>query len=92
MVAPGKASLALEAVTPPAEVIAASEAIARAARLDVGGVEYLVDDRDGTVRFYDINALSNFVADPVRVLGFDPHETLIDFLVDEIAAHARIAA
>jgi hypothetical protein len=92
MVAPGKASLALEAVTPPPEVIAASEAIARAARLDVGGVEYLVDDRDGAVRFYDVNALSNFVADPVRVLGFDPHDNLIDFLSEEIAAQGRVAA
>jgi hypothetical protein len=92
MVAPGKASLALEAVTPSPEVIAASEAIARAARLDVGGVEYLVDDRDGAVRFYDVNALSNFVADPVRVLGFDPHDNLIDFLSEEIAAQGRVAA
>ena len=84
MVAPGKASLALEAVTPPAEVIAASEAIARAARLDVGGVEYLVDDRDGEVKFYDINALSNFVAKPLEVLGWDPHDRLVDNLEQAI--------
>jgi hypothetical protein len=79
-------------VTPPAEVIAAAEAIARAAQLEVGGVEYLVDDRDGAVRFYDINALSNFVADPVRVLGFDPHENLLDYLVEAVASQRRIAA
>jgi hypothetical protein len=24
--------------------------------------------------YYDINALSNFVADATRVIGFDPHE------------------
>src|SRR5688572_31847543 len=41
-----------------------AERIARAARLDVGGIEYLIDDRDGQARFYDINALSNFVAKP----------------------------
>lgn len=92
MAAPGRASLAIEAVTPPAEVIAAAEAIARAAQLEVGGVEYLVDDRDGAVRFYDINALSNFVADPVRVLGFDPHENLLDYLVEAVASQRRIAA
>ena len=46
----------------------------------------LVDDRDGSVKFYDINALSNFVADPVTVLGFDPHDALIDCLVDRITA------
>ena len=86
MIAPSKASIQIEAVTPPAEVIAAAERIAQASQIDVGGVEYLVDDRDGTVKFYDINALSNFVADPVRVLGFDPHDRLIDYLVEQIAA------
>ena len=92
LVAPGKPSIAIEAVTPPAEVIAATEAIARAARMDVGGVEYLVDDRDGSVKFYDINALSNFVADPVAVLGFDPHDNLIDYLNGEIAGRRKAAA
>lgn len=88
MIAPGKASLQIEGVTPPAEVIAAAEAIARAANIDVGGVEYLVDDRDGSVKFYDINALSNFVADPVAVVGFDPHDTLIDYLVERLGKAA----
>jgi len=92
MAEPGKASLALEAVVPPPEVIAAVEAIAQAARIEVGGVEYLIDDRDGSVRFYDVNALSNFVADPERVLGFDPHTNLIDFLVEGIAFQRRLAA
>lgn len=59
----------------------AAEAIAHAAGLDVGGVELLVDDRDGTPRFYDINALSNFVAGPLDVLGWDPHDRLVERLV-----------
>ena len=92
MVEPGKASLALEAVTPPPEVIAAAEAIVQAARIDVGGVEYLVDDRDGSVKFYDVNALSNFVADPLSVLGFDPHDNLIDYLVEQIGFAKQKAA
>ncbi|OYY90221.1 MAG: alpha-L-glutamate ligase [Sphingomonas sp. 28-66-16] len=66
-------------------LIAAAEAIAAAAGLDVGGIEVMIDDRDGTPRFYDINALSNFVARPLDVLGWDPHERLIDYLEDEIA-------
>ena len=70
----------MAAVTPPAELIEAAEKIARAAGLAVGGVEYLIDDRDGTPRFYDINALSNFVAKPLDVLGWDPHDRLVDFL------------
>ncbi|WP_353203224.1 alpha-L-glutamate ligase [Sphingomonas sp.] len=62
----------------------AAEAIARAANLDVGGIEVLIDDRNGTPRFYDINALSNFVAKPVDVLGYDPHDALVDYLIARI--------
>ena len=40
----------------------------------------MIDDRDGRARFYDLNALSNFVANPRQVLGFDPHDNLADFL------------
>ncbi len=71
---------------PPAELIAASEAIAAGAGLDVGGVEFVIDDRDGTARFYDINALSNFVANPLDVLGWDPHDRLVDFIQHKIDA------
>ena len=59
----------------------AAEAIAGAARLDVGGIEVMIDDRDGVPRFYDINALSNFVAKPLDVLGWDPHDRLVDYLI-----------
>jgi glutathione synthase/RimK-type ligase-like ATP-grasp enzyme len=77
----GKAGLAVEPYTPPRDVIGQVERIAHAARLDVGGIEYLESARDGHLYFYDINALSNFVADPVRVVGFDPTERLVDALV-----------
>jgi len=70
----------MAAVTPPAELIGACERIAQAAGLAVGGIEYLIDDRDGTPRFYDINALSNFVAKPLDVLGWDPHDRLVEHL------------
>jgi len=78
-----KAGLRVEACTPPAEIIEAVERIAAAAGLDLGGVEYMTDDRDGSNYFYDINALSNFVADAPRVVGFDPHARLVDFLLEE---------
>lgn len=71
----------VEAFAPPREIISQVERIAQHARLDVGGIEYLIDDRDGAVLFYDVNALSNFVADPVRVVGFDPFERLVSYLV-----------
>lgn len=75
-----KNGLRVEAAHPSAEVIAQVERIARASRLDVGGIELLVDDRDGRHYFYDINALSNFVADAPNVIGFDPFVRLVDYL------------
>jgi hypothetical protein len=70
----------VEAYTPPDELIVSAELISRAAQIDVGGIEYLESSRDGAVYFYDINALSNFVADPVKVIGFDPTINLVDAL------------
>ncbi len=72
--------ISMKAVEPAPELVAAVEKIARAMDLDVGGIEVMIDDRDGVPRFYDINALSNFVAQPLDVLGWDPHEKLIDWL------------
>ncbi|MEO8927113.1 MAG: alpha-L-glutamate ligase [Caulobacteraceae bacterium] len=80
----GRPPVAITQAEVPESLIAAAEAIAKAARLDVGGIEYLIDERDGSARFYDINALSNFVAGPLEVLGWDPHERLADFLQDVI--------
>ena len=57
--------------------------LVRAAHIDVGGVEYLIDARDGQLYYYDINALSNFVADAPRVVGFDPFARLVDYLLHE---------
>ena len=75
-----KNGLRVEAYDPPAEIRTQILAIAARAKLDVGGVEYLIDDRDGRPYVYDINALSNFVADGPRVVGFDPFERLVDYL------------
>lgn len=73
--------LRVEAYTPPIEIIHSVEMIVRAARIDVGGVEYMIDERDGRLYFYDINALSNFVADAPNVIGFDPFVNLVDYLL-----------
>jgi glutathione synthase/RimK-type ligase-like ATP-grasp enzyme len=54
------------------EIENAALAIARAARIDAGGIECFVDPKTGEGVFYDINALSNFVADPMAVLGYNP--------------------
>jgi glutathione synthase/RimK-type ligase-like ATP-grasp enzyme len=81
----GKPSISMHRVEPDARIIEAVERIVQAAGIDVGGVEVMIDDRDGTPRFYDINALSNFVADPLSVLGWDPHERLVDWMEKRIA-------
>ena len=79
-----KNNLRVEGYTPSADVTAEVERIMAAARIDVGGVEYITDDRDGQRYYYDINALSNFVADAPRVIGFDPFARLADYLEREV--------
>jgi hypothetical protein len=81
-----KNNLRVEPYTPPAEIVNAVERITAASGIELGGVEYMIDARDGRPYFYDINALSNFVADAPRVLGFDPFSTLADWLERELAA------
>lgn len=81
-------NISMKSVEPGPELIAEVETISRAMNLDVGGIEVMIDDRDGIPRFYDINALSNFVAQPLNVLGWDPHERLIDWL-DTLIAEAK---
>lgn len=75
-----KNGLKVEAFTPEKEVIEAIEKIMAATGIDVGGIEYIIDDRDGQLYYYDINALSNFVADAVNVIGFNPHTKLVDYI------------
>jgi len=77
-----KTGLKVEGYTPPAEIIAEVEEISRRAKLDIGGIEYLIDDRDGKHYFYDVNALSNFVADPENVIGFNPWINFVDYIED----------
>lgn len=81
-----KNGLRVEGYEPPAEIIAQVERIAAEAGIEVGGIEYLVDARDGRHLFYDINALSNFVADAPSVVGFDPFTRLVDWLIEEARA------
>jgi len=81
-----KTGLRVEGYEPPAEIIAQVEAISRFCGLDIGGIEYLVDDRDGKHYFYDINALSNFVADATNVIGFDPWKNFVDYIEERASA------
>ena len=84
-----KNGLKVEGYAPPASVIASIEKIVQQAGIDVGGIEYIIDDRDGELLYYDVNALSNFVADAVNVIGFNPHQRLVDYLEKRAAIHTR---
>jgi hypothetical protein len=75
-----KTGITVEAYTPPADAINDVETIMRHSSIDIGGVEYITDQRDGQRYYYDTNALSNFVADGPNVLGFDPFAKLVDWL------------
>ena len=85
-----KKPMRIEAFDAPAEMIDAVLRIARAGKLDVGGVEYLVAARDGLPYVYDINALSNFVTDAVALVGFDPHARFARYLLGR--ARERVIA
>jgi hypothetical protein len=87
-----KNGMRVEQFKPDRAVIREVEKIAERVQLDVGGIEYLVDDRDGQHYFYDINALSNFVADARNVIGFDPFERLVDYLVARVGSATPVGA
>ena len=79
--------LTVEAYQPPRQVIDDVERIMEVAGIEVGGIEYVIDDRTGRLLYYDINALSNFVSDPERVIGFNPYARLADYLTSEARIH-----
>lgn len=74
--------MAVEAHTPPAEVVQDVKRILDASQADLGSVEYLINETDDQVYYYDINPLSNFVANAPDVIGFDPHARFVDYILD----------
>jgi hypothetical protein len=83
--------LPIEGFDPPDDVVESAQRLVAAAGMDVAGVEYLVDERDGEPYFYDLNALSNFVADAPNVVGFDPFPRLVDLVLDRAGLVAAAA-
>ena len=67
----------------PREAVETALRIVRAARLDVGGIEYL-ETPGGRRVFYDINANSNLRPSVAAAFGFDPFERVVDFLVAQL--------
>ena len=67
----------------PRDAVQTAARIVRAARLDVGGIEYL-ETPDGRRVFYDINANSNLRPSVASAFGFDPFERVVDFLEQQL--------
>jgi hypothetical protein len=82
--------LPIEAFEPPADVIEDAKRIVAAAGMDLGGVEYLVNQRTGRATFYDVNALSNFVANAPDVIGFDPFVQLVDLIAERAGGSVEV--
>lgn len=68
----------------PPEAVETARRIVHAARLDVGGIEYL-ETPDGRRVFYDINANSNLRPSIAAAFGFDPFERVVTFLERQLA-------
>jgi hypothetical protein len=84
-----KTGMTVEAYEAPPRVIANVERLMEGAGIEVGGVEYVIDDPTGRLLYYDINALSNFVADPERIVGFNPYSRLAEYLIAEAEKHSQ---
>lgn len=67
----------------PKEAVDTATRIVRAAKLDVGGIEYL-ETPDGRRVFYDINANSNLRPAIAATFGFDPFERVVDYLLSQL--------
>ena len=73
------------------DAVQTARRIVQAARLDVGGIEYLETD-DGRRVFYDINANSNLRPSVAADWGFDPFERVVDFLVQQLQRRGVLSA
>jgi glutathione synthase/RimK-type ligase-like ATP-grasp enzyme len=67
----------------PRDAVETARRIVRAAKLDVGGIEYL-ETTSGRRVFYDINANSNLRPSVAAAFGFDPFERVVDFLARQL--------
>ncbi|MEJ5369368.1 MAG: hypothetical protein WHT08_13685 [Bryobacteraceae bacterium] len=72
------------------EAAATALNVARLGRIDLCGIEYIIDHRTGEPVFYDLNVLSNFVANAKDVVGFDPHERLAEYLGRRLHGLSRL--
>lgn len=72
----------------PRDAVETAARIVQAARLDVGGIEYL-ETPDGRRVFYDVNANSNLRPSVAVAFGLEPFERVVTFLETEIRRHVH---
>ena len=75
----------------PRDAVETATRIVQAARLDVGGIEYL-ETPDGRRVFYDINANSNLRPSVAAAFGFDPFERVVDFLISHLSTRTQLTS
>lgn len=85
----GDTSPKIASFTPPDEIIEDVKRILSASHADLGGVEYIIHQENLQPYYYDINPLSNFVADAPRIVGFDPVVKFVDFIIEQAASADR---
>jgi glutathione synthase/RimK-type ligase-like ATP-grasp enzyme len=68
----------------PRDAVETATRIVRAAKLDVGGIEYL-ETPSGRRVFYDVNANSNLRPSVAASFGFDPFDRVVDYLEREVS-------
>jgi len=77
----GRRDPKIESCTPPPNIISNAKGLLAISHTDLGGVEYLINEADDQVYYFDINPLSNFVEDAQNIVGFDPVERFVDYIV-----------
>lgn len=80
---PDTSASGITAFEPDPDVIEKVKQAIAASGADIGGVEYLVNAADDRLYFYDINPLSNFVANATQVVGFDPVPRFVDYILQQ---------
>jgi glutathione synthase/RimK-type ligase-like ATP-grasp enzyme len=79
-----KNSIRVEAYSPSQKIVEDALRIAKAAHLDTGAIEYVTSAVNDQLYFCNIIALSNFVNDPINVLGFDPNVHFVDYIEERM--------
>jgi hypothetical protein len=69
---------------PAPQAIADVLAVLDACKIEIGSIEYMIDERTGERVYYDINALSCFASSATEMLGFDPHERVVEYVVEKL--------